>query len=119
MRTADAIALAALSIWVFSSYLLFWPDQETATNLMIAGPDQSPQAHSLNHDGLIRINGALGPSTIQIETGKARFAASPCAGKHCLHAGWLSDSGDVAACLPNGVMIFLQGHDSRYDSINF
>lgn len=65
------------------------------------------------------IKGSLGISVITIKEGKVRFKSSPCQNKICLHAGWLSQSGDIAACLPNGIVVELLGEDEPYDSISF
>jgi len=48
-----------------------------------------------------------------------RFVQSPCTGKFCIHSGWLRHSGEVMACLPNGVFVELVGGERRFDSINF
>jgi len=118
-RRADLIALAAIAVWVASSYWLFWSPGESADELIVEAPEREAQAYDLARDREIEVAGALGASRIEIAGRKARFLASPCPGQHCVHAGWLAAQDDVAACLPNGVTIYLAGRESRYDSINY
>jgi hypothetical protein len=55
------------------------------------------------------IGGALGDSMIAIENGRARFVDSPCENKLCVLHAPLSDSGHWSACLPNQIMLRIEG----------
>jgi len=57
--------------------------------------------------------------TVEIHDGAVRFVSSPCAGKLCVHAGWLKNGNDFTACLPNRVSIAVIGGSEGYDSVNF
>ena len=73
----------------------------------------------LSGEQRVSVHGPLGDSVIEIRDGRVRFVSSPCNGKQCVHSGWLSHSGELAACLPNGIMVSVMGRERRYDSINF
>ena len=42
---------------------------------------------------------------VEVRERRVRFNDSPCVGRLCVHTGWLDHSGEVAACLPNGVVV--------------
>jgi hypothetical protein len=65
------------------------------------------------------IAGRLGKSRLEVSNGKIRFILSPCSQHLCVHTGWLKESGEAAACLPNGISMVLHSDSRRYDSINF
>jgi hypothetical protein len=65
------------------------------------------------------IAGRLGKSQLEVSDGKIRFIQSPCSQHLCIHTGWLKESGEAAACLPNGISLVLHSDARRYDSINF
>jgi len=67
----------------------------------------------------IKVPGPLGISQLQVRDGKIRFVDSPCPTKLCVHAGWLSQGGESATCLPNHVSVQVLGDDPRFDTINF
>jgi len=67
----------------------------------------------------IEVHGPLGDSVVEIKNGRVRFVSSPCRGQQCVHTGWLAHAGELAACLPNGVLVSIEGARARFDSINF
>lgn len=54
--------------------------------------------------------------TLQVEDGHIRFRASGCPDHICVQSGWLSEAGQVAACVPAGVSIRVTG-DTSVDMI--
>ena len=76
--------------------------------------------HALDIDRELTVDGRLGLSRLKVENGQVRFATSPCRNQVCVHSGWLSHSGDAAACLPNRVSIVLSGDGSAgVDAMSF
>lgn len=119
MTKADCLVVAcalALLPWL---YLTYWTGGQAADEARIvdgAGREIVVPLHTAQR---IEIAGPLGASVIEVGEGAARFASSPCAGKFCVHAGWLSAGGDLAACLPNRVSLTIASAAARYDTINF
>jgi hypothetical protein len=73
---------------------------------------ESPEGewlYTLDKDADIAIPGLLGDSRLEIRDGRARFLDSPCANKVCVQHTPLSRAGDWSACLPNQVMIRIEG----------
>lgn len=73
----------------------------------------------LAQDAVLDVAGRIGASRLEIKDGQVRFLASPCTGKQCVHAGRLRRSGEFAACLPNGVSVYVVGMATEFDAINF
>ncbi len=67
----------------------------------------------------LTVDGPLGQTVLEVAEGRVRFLSSPCRGQLCVHAGWLSQGGAFAACLPNGVAVRIAARSERYDAINF
>lgn len=87
---------------------------------IIFTPDHARQSIDLNKDQIITVAGYLGESIIEVSQGRIRFIASPCRGKYCIHAGWLTHRGSFVTCLPNRVSIALGGYDaSQLDAIAY
>jgi hypothetical protein len=61
----------------------------------------------------VEVRGKLGPSTIRIDETGARFVDSPCADKTCIKSAPIKDAGEIAACVPNGVMIRVLGSNGE------
>lgn len=118
MTPADGIVLALGTILVVSLYVILWTPSSDATAAVIAAPGQTTIV-KLGGEGELDIDGAIGTSTISWNQQGIRFLRSPCKAGHCVHTGWLSRAGQVAACLPNGITIELRNGGSRYDGIAF
>jgi len=119
MTRADIFVIGftlALLPFLYSTY---WNREGPAETAHIM--DQSGREFTvpLSTNQQLSIEGPLGVSLVEIKDGQIRFLDSPCRGKQCVHAGWLKESGEFAACLPNRVSITVSGKDALYDSINF
>ena len=54
---------------------------------------------------------------LRVQDGKIRFDSSGCPDKLCVHTGWLSRSGQSAACLPAGIAVRIAGGESPIDAV--
>lgn len=45
---------------------------------------------------------------LQVEKGRIRYLHSDCPDKICINTGWLSETGHMAACLPNRSIVFIE-----------
>ncbi len=118
MTRADLIALMLAVIMLPLLYAGLWGRDGVADTIRIhssAGLVTLP----LSAERRLDIQGPLGASVVEISQGRVRFLDSPCQSKQCVRSGWLSQAGDVAACLPNRVTVTVSGRQPRYDAINF
>ena len=51
------------------------------------------------------------------ERGRIRFEDADCPDKVCVHTGWISRAGQVAACVPNRALIKIVGESSDEDVV--
>lgn len=49
---------------------------------------------------------------IQVQDGKVRVAEANCGDLTCVYTGWAQREGDVIACLPHGVIIYIEREGS-------
>ena len=56
--------------------------------------------------------------TITAQGGEVAFTYSDCPDQTCVHTGWLSKAGDIAVCIPNEVVVKIEGvSDSDIDVV--
>ncbi|MER2183468.1 MAG: NusG domain II-containing protein, partial [Clostridia bacterium] len=60
-----------------------------------------------NKDGVFSLNG--GTNTLVIENGEAWVSEANCPDKICMGMGKISKNGEFIACLPNQVIIVVEG----------
>ena len=65
------------------------------------------------------VQGMRGPSTIEVEKGRARMLSSTCRDKICVGAGWVEAPGKDIICLPNRVVVRITGErkPGRVDTV--
>lgn len=120
MTRADLIVVAFALVLLPSLYMTLWGGGGPGDTVRIVDASGTETIASLGEARTLAFDGPLGESIIEIRDGAARFVASPCRGKHCIHAGWQRDGGDVTACLPNRITLAVApAGPPRYDSINF
>jgi len=74
--------------------------------------------YTLGDSLIVRVPGPRGMTSISITAGSARIISSPCVNQICVLAGSLSRAGDLAACVPNQVLLWLEGpRRSEFDGI--
>ncbi|MDR3276228.1 MAG: NusG domain II-containing protein [Treponema sp.] len=89
-----------------------------------AKPDESPQVHitatggrewiyPIDAEETLRVPGPLGITVVRIQGGDTWVESSPCANKVCVNAGHVQGPGSFVACLPNNVMIVIEGNDGQ------
>lgn len=119
MTSADRLLIIAVLVLLPWLYLQTWSDSGNPTGVEIRVGKHAPTTESLVVDRTINVPGPLGDSVIEIKNQRARFRASPCSRKVCVHSGWLETAGALAACLPNRISIRLLGQRLPFDAINF
>lgn len=57
------------------------------------------------------------PGTIEINNGRIRFLHADCPDQVCVNTGWIDRPGQIAVCLPAGVIIKIDGVQTDVDII--
>ncbi len=73
--------------------------------------------YPLDRNREIDLAGPLGTTRVAIENGTVRIIDSPCPLKTCVHTGAVSRADSVIACLPNRVLLTVEGRSVKpYDA---
>jgi hypothetical protein len=64
----------------------------------------------------VPIQGPLGDSTLEMGENKVRLIHSPCPDLICVHMGWISKPGEMIICIPNRVVVRIEG-EPEWDGI--
>jgi hypothetical protein len=69
--------------------------------------------YPLDTPRLIQVKGPLGITEMEIDGGYIRVLSSPCAEKVCVKSGKIQKGGEWIACLPNQVLITIEGRQEE------
>jgi hypothetical protein len=67
----------------------------------------------LAEDRTVALPGPLGETVLAIRNGNARILSSPCANKICMGMGEVGHAGQMLACVPNEILVHIDGESSR------
>jgi hypothetical protein len=118
VRPADLLVLAFGAALVGASYGLFWGPRSAGDTAVVFVGQTIHRELPLQEERTVTVDGVLGESVIRVSDGRIRFTDSPCPARYCVHTGWIERTGEVAACLPNGVVIEIRGGAREFDAIN-
>lgn len=119
LRAGDLVVVTAAALLVGAAWATLWQSAGPAEYAEVTAAGGQAQRLPLDRDTTVAVRGRLGESHIELRDGEVRFTDSPCVGRLCVHAGWLSRSGQVAACLPNGVVLEVGGGEREFDAFAF
>lgn len=117
MTRADGVLILLLAALVGAAAAHFWGPATTPTAVALYRGGERIAVHPLNAPRAIAVEGRIGTAHIHIENGRARFHASPCRRQVCVHMGWQTRGGAVAACVPNGLSLQMIGGSGAFDGV--
>lgn len=118
IKKGDVLVLMLAAGLVGMSYGAFWTARSEGRVAVISVNHRIVEQISITAPDDLDVEGVIGTSRLRVREGGIRFIDSPCPGRYCVHTGWLTSTGQVAACLPNGVVVEVLGGERVYDAIN-
>jgi len=69
---------------------------------------------------IIKIKGILGEAELQIKDGAIRMQSAPCPQKICVKMGWIKNVGELIVCVPNQIVVRIEGASASevYDGLS-
>ncbi len=117
----DCKLLIVVTVLVALSFLLPL-SQGAGARVVVSSDDRIVFVAPLDKDQRVELDGPLGITVLQIKNGAARVISSPCSQKVCIHMGEARHTGDLLACVPNQLVITIEGdsdgEDAEYDFIS-
>lgn len=103
------IILVALGLTGFTAFSVYMKPRNTI-QVLIEGQNQK-WIFPLEAEETITVSGPLGNTVVRIHENQAWVESSPCDNQICVAAGHLHGRGEFAACLPNNVLLMIEGYD--------
>lgn len=88
---------------------IFIYGQGGGAELVIEGDEGQRWRFPVDATQTLEVKGPLGNTKIEISDGSAKILDSPCENKSCVFMGRISRAGAWSACLPNKVLLTIEG----------
>jgi len=112
LTLADKILIGGLVVLTLLSFPVIRHFQHEGSVVVIEVDGELVGNFSLEEDRFIPVDGKLGTTKVEIVGNGVRVLDSPCPHKVCVKSGTISRSGETLVCLPNGVVIRIEGEPS-------
>ena len=121
LRPADKVLLGViLAAGLLSLGLpIFFGKNDPGSAVEIRGCDGWRERWRLAGTHFIKVHGPLGETIVEINDGTVRVLSSPCPMKICMKMGTRSHAGEIIVCVPNQVIIIIEGHGKKLDGITY
>ena len=118
-RPGDFVVILLCIALAFGSFIMIKAHSGGKKVLVIQAMGKE-YTYPLDQDATYQIQGRLGVSVIEVSEGNVRFLESPCPTKSCVQHAAISSAGQWTACLPNEVLVQIQGEDTDgVDALSF
>lgn len=114
MRNRIKVFDLLIAILFFSLILLSFPKIKGKGDLLKVDANNREYLFSLSEDGIYKVKGLLGDTTIEIKNKRVRFIDSACPNKTCISQGYQ----DTLVCLPNKVIATITAEEGDVDAIS-
>jgi len=101
------IILVVAAVTFFAAYTVYMKPRERL-QVLIRSRD-SEWTYPIKADERIVVTGPIGETVVRLGKNSAWIESSPCDSKACVASGSITKQGQWASCLPNNVLIMIQG----------
>jgi len=116
----DGIILASVLIIIGTLAFFVYARGYTGTLNVRVRSDSGEWTGSLYEDKTLVLDGPMGKTVVQIQNGAVRIIESSCPDKTCVKTGAVSDVHGWICCLPNRVLVVVEGGGAQgYDSESY
>lgn len=116
-RPIDAIIILAVAAFAVILGMRIYGNRGETVRLVIEAPS-GKWIYGLDTDRTVEIPGSAGNTVVRIADGEARITESACPNKTCVAAHAISKKGEWNACLPNQVIIRVEGDGMKEDGLD-
>jgi len=112
----DIVFILIFALCVGGAFAFAGKKKSAGSELSVKTPE-GRFLYPLNTDRQLDFEGVIGHTKVTIKDGQAWVTESACENKNCILMGKLSRPGDFAACLPNAVILTVEGQDDELDAV--
>jgi hypothetical protein len=108
-KPGDAFVGVVWLLLLGLSFGFFKLGRTQGEQMVVSVDNQVVACYSLKQDQDGFVDGPLGRTHFSIRHGQVFITEAPCPQKHCQHFGAISHSGEAVFCVPNRVVIQVEG----------
>ena len=117
IKVPDIIIILVVLGLTFSTVYTAYIKPQGNSQILIRGQG-SEWTFPVDSSETVVVEGFLGKTIVRIENNQTWVESSPCFNQTCVASGVITRQGQWAACLPNNVLLMIQGiKDDDFDAV--
>lgn len=117
LTTGDKILVAVLIILGITSIFAINKKRLPGETCTVEFSGDMKHYLKLSENQNLYVEGSMGKTSIQIKNNKVRVTHSDCPEKICARTGWISNVGQIIVCVPNKVVIKIDGEKQDFFNV--
>ena len=113
LKKGDIVLIGLLLLLTVASFFIFRVSLKKGSQVTILVNNKEQYRFSLSDDRDALIEGAIGVTHIRIRESSLWVTEAPCPHKDCMRMGRISQTGEIIVCIPNKVMIVVEGEGGK------
>ena len=109
------IGIVAVILIICAAAILLMSDRESGQWAVVTVDTVEVARYDLGVNGVYELNG--GSNVLVIENHRASVVEADCPDKLCIHQGQIWGAGQMIVCLPNKLMVTIEGVSSGVDIV--
>jgi len=114
MTALDRLIVAVLLLGILASFFLLG-SRPRGERVLVERDGRLLFSAPLGENRVVDLEGPLGSTRLEIRDGRARILASPCPTKACIGMGAIARRGELLACVPNQLLVRIDGEGDGAD----
>ena len=111
LTNADKLLILGAVVFIIGSSVFQFDPSSHGAEVVVELATGVFGPYPLSESRILRFEGPMGVSEVEIETGAAQIVTAPCRKLLCVRRGWVRRRGDAAVCVPNRLVLRVQGRD--------
>jgi len=117
IRKADIILAVTLIVLGLIVSYVFSTGNDTGSTVRVTADGKLYAEYPLSEDRTVNVSQNSHTNKITIEDGRVSMSFSDCANQDCVLHSSISETSETIICLPNKVIVEIQGDDPGFDAI--
>jgi hypothetical protein len=117
IKIADVLIIMLAAVLTGFSAFTAYLKPRNSVRVLIRGHDRE-WTLPLDAEEAVIVQGPLGNTIVRIHDNEAWVESSPCENQTCVAIGHVRRPGAWAVCLPNNVLLIIEGDDGREDDVD-
>jgi hypothetical protein len=110
LKTGDYILAALILIGIFVGIFLIRSSASEGQIVSIFVGNQEQYRFKIFENRTITITGPIGKTVVKVEHGNVWVESAPCPHQICKSMGKISKAGEIIVCIPNKLLIRIEGY---------